>query len=1079
MADSRVTFLRLDEKNHVEEPFLKQLEAMPGLCWNVLRLEMGNAQAPQQTGREDFTQVLMPSELEEALKRINPWMNEQQIYEAVKDISTFEGDNLYKNNQRVLELLIKGTSVQKETEAGLQYEPVQYIDFDHLEKNSFIAVSQFKIRVLGTEHHIYPDIICFVNGLPVAVIECKSPRANDPIPSAIDQLMRYCEQRDYTKEGSKALFYYNQFIVATSRNKAKFGTITTTIEKLFYRWTDPFPFTLAELSDYCNPQKTYFVDAEGNDDDDIAPEARTSPNDQQRLVHGMLKPENLLSIIRTFSIWTTTDKGEMIRVVGRYQQFRAVKKTIERLRTGINRDDRGGIIWHTQGSGKSLTMVFLIREMYLYTHLQSYKIVLLTDRKQLDDQIRETAQSTGYTINDPKNISDLKTALANNNADIVSAMIHKFQEREYAATFPELNADQKILILTDEAHRSQYSKLGANLDRALPNATRIAFTGTPIERTEQTYGEYIDKYTMRQSIEDGVTLAIVYEGRTHDAEVKDVEGAEKKFQDVFKDYNLAEKAEMLAYGGKKSYMEAQETIRDKAKDMLRHYVEHILPNGYKAQVVSVSKDAAHRYRLALEAAIAGLIEELKSDNPYKIAIHDLERLKVAAVISDVDHNDKPELKEYSDSKARKAAIEGFKLPFGKTEEVTAAGNYTRDGNIGILVVVDMLLTGFDAPVEQVMYLDKVVVNHNLLQAIARVNRVYDENKHVGFVVDYVGMGNHLKRALDAYWEKEQEEITNCLLDNSELVAELKNAHEDLKKVFEDKGISMYSDADDIFNLFYDEDIRYAYMQAFERFSKALDNIFPRKEALDYLNDLNRFADINTQAQEHLRDARLSMKGVSDKLRKVTDEFLISKGIENKIEPISILDDKFFEHVKKRTQEKTKAAEIEHAIRHFIDLSMNEDPELYTSFAEELQRILLACRENWNEIYRQLEILRNRIKAAQTENTYGLDRRRQMPIFRKLHALIYEKKENLTDDEISNLTGWTKEIYGMLKVDLGQIGFWGSVASVNRLKGEIANFIALECHNIPAAFANRNVIAQEILSWANDDKTTTAILTAND
>lgn len=207
--------------------------------------------------------------------------------------------------------------------------------------------------------------------------------------------MRYCEGRGYKKEGSKPLFYYNRFIPATCRNKAKFGTITTTIEKLFYRWTDPFPETLPELSEYCNPQKSYFVNSEGEDDKTIPVETRTSPNDQQRLVHGMFKPENLLSIIRTFSLWITNDEGELIRIVGRYQQFRAVKKTVEKLRTGTNRDKRSGIIRHTQGSGKSLTMVFLIRKIYLHPHLQSYKVVLLTDRTQLDDQIKETAESSG------------------------------------------------------------------------------------------------------------------------------------------------------------------------------------------------------------------------------------------------------------------------------------------------------------------------------------------------------------------------------------------------------------------------------------------------------------------------------------------------------------------------------------------------------------------------------------------------------------------------------------------------------------------------------------------------------------
>jgi len=891
--------------------------------------------------------------------------------------------------------------------------------------------------------------------------------------------MRYCEQRGEIREGSKQLFYYNQFIVATCRNRAKFGTITTTIEKLFYRWTDPFPETVEELSEYCNPQRTYFVDSEGNDDVDISLEIRTSPNDQQRLVHGMLKPENLLSIIRTFSIWSTDSRGNLIRVVGRYQQFRAVKKTVERLLTSKNRDERGGIIWHTQGSGKSLTMVFLIREMYLHPKLQCYKVILLTDRTQLDDQIKETARSVGYTINDPKNISELKDVLRTNTAEIVSAMIHKFQEREFEATFPELNADEKILILTDEAHRSQYSLLGANLDRALPNATRIAFTGTPIDKTVTTFGGYIDKYSMRQSIKDGVTLEIVYEGRTHEAGVEDQQGADKKFQDVFKDYNIGEQVEILAYGTRRAYLEATETIKEKANDMLKHYVKYVFPNGYKAQVVSVSKEAAHRYRLAFDDAKKELIEELKQNNPYKITLEQLEKLETAVVISDVSHNDKPDLQQYNNSTARKLAIAGFKIPFGKKEKIKRTDEQEANGNIGILIVVDMLLTGFDAPIEQVMYLDKVIVNHNLLQAIARVNRVYDDQKKVGFVVDYVGMGNHLKKALDAYWEKEQQEIADSFLNIGDLLSELNNAHRDLKKVFEENGLSVYADADDIFNLFYDEDIRHNFTEAFSRFSKALDNVFPRKEALDYLQDLNHFAEINTLVAQHFRDQHMSMKGVSDKLRRVTDEFLKSKGIKTKVEPISILDDNFFENVRHHNRPQTKASAVEHAIREIININLDEDPELYASFAEELKKILEAFKENWDEIYRLLEELRKKIKAAQYEDTKGLKRKTQMPLYRKLHSMIYDKKSDLTDDEVNNLLIWTKGIYGFLKVELALIGFWNNPASVSRLKGEIVLYIAEQCNTLPNAFNRRNEIAQEIMAWAKDERINSAIIYAED
>ena len=1074
--DKTPLHIKLDEKNHVEEPFLKQLANIPGLHWSILRLEMGSSQSPMETQRTNFEQVLMKKDLEAAIKRINPWINEQQLFEAVADITSFEGDNLHINNQLVLERLINGTKVQVE---GGPREEVFYLDFKTLENNSFVAVSQMKFRIPGTDQHMYPDIVCFLNGIPITVVECKSPKAKEPIPEAIDQLMRYSEQRNYVKEGNKLLFYYNQFIIATCRNKAKFGTVTTSIEKHFYRWTDPFPDTVETLAEYCNPQKTYFVDAEGNDDEDISLDIRTSPNDQQRLVHGMLKPENLLNIIRTFSVWTTSDEGTMIKVVGRYQQVRAVKKTVERLLSGKNRNERGGIIWHTQGSGKSLTMVFLIREMYLQALLQSYKVVLLTDRQQLDDQIKATASSVGYTINDPSSITDLKSVLRTNTAEIVSAMIHKFQERDFQASFPELNASNKVIILTDEAHRSQYSLLGANLDRALPNATRIAFTGTPIARTEHTFGDYIDKYTMRQAIRDGVTLEIVYEGRTHDADVDDKSGADKKFQDVFKDYNLGEQIEILAYGTKRAYLESKSTIRGKAKDMLLHYSSQVFPNGYKAQVVCISKEAAHRYKCAFDSLIPALVRLLRYKNDTTVPVDLLSNLVAEVIISDVDHNTQPDLKQYGDSAARKLAIAGFKLKFGKTEKTKNGDEKVINGNIGLLIVVDMLLTGFDAPIEQVMYLDKIIVNHNLLQAIARVNRVYDDDKKVGFVVDYVGMGNNLKKALDAYWEKEQNEITGCLLDNSSLMAELKTAHEELLRVFEENGLSVYSDPDDIFNLFYDEDIRHAFTEAFSKFSKALDNVFPRKEALDYIGDLDRFAEINTLASQHYRDTKMSMKGVSDKLRRVTDEFLKSKGISTKIEPISIMDDKFFENIKAIPRKETKAARIEHAIREIININMDEDPELYASFAEEISRILQAFRDNWDEIYRLLEDLRKRMKAAMQEDTKGLNRKTQMPIYRKLHTLIYDKKADLTDDEVNNIIIWTKEIYGMLKTEMSLIGFWGNVPAVSRLRGEISNFIALECSTIPLAFRNRHEIAQEILSWAKDERISSAIIYSED
>ena len=459
---------KLDERNHVEKPLLEQLE---GLGWEIIDLTNKN-QKPGDTFRANFTEVVMFPVLREQLKAINPWLEDDQVEEVVKQLTaSFLGTGLIENNKHVLHLLLENTSVSENRRTGEKSPTVRFIDFKKRDNNRFIAVCQFKVRILGTEHHIIPDIVLFVNGLPVALVECKSPKVKDAISEAIDQILRYSEQRGARREGSSPLFYFNQFVVATCRQQAKFGTITSHIEKHFYRWGDPYPKTLNELD-----------------------HGAGSPNDQQRLVAGMMDKDNLLDLIRTFTLFSTDSKGQTIKMVGRYQQFRAVKLAVKRLLEGRSPRGRSGIIWHTQGSGKSLTMMFMVREMYRHPKLANWKVVFVTDRTQLEEQLRETSQSIGFTVKTASSIRELKKLLKTDTSDLVMAMIHKFREVDLKETFPQLNDSPHILVMTDEAHRSQYKLLGANLDRAIPNAAKIGYTGTPIDKTERVFGDYIDKY---------------------------------------------------------------------------------------------------------------------------------------------------------------------------------------------------------------------------------------------------------------------------------------------------------------------------------------------------------------------------------------------------------------------------------------------------------------------------------------------------------------------------------------------------------------------------------------------------------
>jgi type I restriction enzyme R subunit len=1043
--------LRLDERHHVEKPFLDQLH---GLGWEIIDLD--GTQRPQDTFRESFAEVVMLPVLRQQLKVINDWMEDDQVDEAVRQLTgSFPGTGLIQNNRHVFTLLTENTSTGENRRTGEKSPTIRFVDFTHRGNNRFIAVCQFKVRVLGTEHHIVPDIVLFLNGLPVAVIECKSPKVKDAIPEAIDQMLRYSEQRGARGEGSAPLFYYNQILIATCRQQAKFGTITTHSEKYFYRWADPYPRSLNDLD-----------------------HGESGPNDQQRLVAGMLDRENLLDLIRTFTLFSTNDRGETIKIVGRYQQFRADKLAVQRLLTGRNPRERSGIIWHTQGSGKSLTMMFMVREMYRHARLSNWKVVFVTDRTQLEQQLSETSQSIGFTVKVADSIKALKELLRSDSSDLVMAMIHKFREADLTETFPELNPSANILVMTDEAHRSQYAMLGANLDKGVPNAARIGYTGTPIDKTEKVFGDYIDKYTMRQSIDDGVTLEIVYEGRTHNAEVTDKTAMDTAFEDVFSDYNLEERMDILGYGSRDAYLEAEPTIKAKAKDMVAHYLTHVFPNGYKAQVVTTSREAAVRYKAHIDVALAAAIGELEKANPERLDLAQHRGLRTDVIISG-SHNDLPHLKEYSDTSRHDVSIKSFKLPFGGEEEGVT-------GDMGILIVTNMLITGFDAPLEQVMYLDKVIVAHNLLQAIARVNRVGPESKEKGFVVDYVGVGHHLKKAIDTYDEREQKEMLDTFSFPEEELRDLRAGHSAVMNFLKEKGLTNLTDHDAFFDLFYDEDLRFDYMLAFKKLTRCLNLVFPAKEALDYMRDYQALVEINVLAEKHLRDERLSMKGIPPKLRSITDQYLQSKGITVKVEPISILDADFQKQVEQRTRTKTKAAEVEHAIRHHLEVELDDDPDLQASFAEALAAILREFRDNWNTIYEELEKLRARIINAGNEPTYGLDRKKQMPFFRMFKREIFGENEDEfvfepellkaadghgfykinEEDRIGFLVDLTQKTFLAVERELKLAGFWESIPARNKLRADLQGILlGPEFLKLPNIVKNREHIISRIMELA--------------
>jgi type I restriction enzyme R subunit len=377
----------------------------------------------------------------------------------------------------------------------------------------------------------------------------------------------------------------------------------------------------------------------------------------------------------------------------------------------------------------------------------------------------------------------------------------------------------------------------------------------------------------------------------------------------------------------------------------------------------------------------------------------------------------------------------------------------------------MLLTGFDAPVEQVMYLDKIIVAHGLLQAIARVNRVAGASKEKGFVVDYVGVGHHLKKALDTYDEREQQEIRDALSFPEDELRELRASHDAVMEFLKKFGLTDLADHDAFFDLFYDEDLRFEFMALFRAYTRCLNIVFPAKEVLEFMDQYQMLSEINVLAGKHFRDARLSMKGIPPKLRKITDTFLESRGIHVKIEPISILDEDFQKDVSNRTRTKTKAAEIEHAIRHHLEVELDDDPDLQASFADALKMILEEFQDNWNKVFEELEKLRQRIINAGKEPTYGLHRKKQMPFFRTLKKEIFGEAE-LDEGAISALVSLTQHVFGEVERELKLTGFWESIPARNKLKADIQRtLLQTEFSKLRGIVQNRAHIISRIMELA--------------
>jgi type I restriction enzyme R subunit len=1046
--------MALDERNLVELPLIAQLEKMG---WHYLE---GDTGVPALTERDWFGQFILRDRLAEAIHAINlgeddlPWLDDAQVDQAVTTLErTTAPGGLVAANEAVMQLLTKGTTV--EGPDGREV-PVHYIDFEHPERNNFLAVNQFRVDPPGGRKPIHPDIVCFVNGIPLVVIECKSPNVTEPMVEALNQLFRYSNQREEAEveEGFERLFHYNALMVGASLYDAVASSVGASYEQ-FMSWKTTEPV----------------------DEDAVKAELGVdSLTRQEMLVAGMLRPAYLLDLVHNFTVFERK-KGRLIKKVAYYQQWRAVHRAIARLQQprvttpGRLEDGRGGVVWHTQGSGKSLTMAFLVRKMRTLPTLRRFKAVVVTDRAKLEGQMNNTAKVIGDVVEVAKDSTKLREALVRPGAGLVLAMLQKMRAPDQISTtedgatvdeddiaanvYLELNTSEEILLLVDEAHRGQNGRLHANLMTALPKAAKIGFTGTPLlltqkARTHEIFGSFIDTYKIDESQADGSTVPIYYEGREGQYRISDPAELDARLAEDLPDATPQEleamKRRFATTGG---VLEAPMPIEVKAYDILRHYVDTILPDGFKAQLAAGSRAAAVRYQGALERARDRLVAEIEaaSDQIAALSVDEIaeqqdelgvfarasrhldliRRLEFAAIISG-EHNQLGILDPWSDPAASEDRIERFLQPL-------MADDPTKADPLAFLCVKSMLLTGFDADIEQVLYIDRHIQGVELFQAVARVNRTHS-GKDYGLVVDYYGLADKLAAALELYAAEDVEGAIREIDDD--LLPKLEARHQRVLGVFTDRGQAGIDDVRACVELLADAKVRADFARAYGEFTETLNIAMPRPQAVKYEADLKRLALINHSAATSYRDSGLKMAAAGKKVRALINEYLVAEGVDPKIEPISILDARFDEVVEEKRSPRAKASEMEHAARHHIETRRPEDPVHYRKLSERLQEILDRFAGQWEEMVEALTLFVEDMRTGESDpDRTGLDSATELPFWR---LLVDESDAEDDEDVRRRMAEITPEVVALIKSEIGAVDFWRNALAQDALRSDLVRML---------------------------------------
>lgn len=910
--------------------------------------------------RGSINEVILKDRLTDIQKKLNPWINKNNINKCYRALTSIHASSLMEANEKLHKLITGNNSdfsVNQVIDGREQSKTPVFIDFSNLENNDFLVVNQMKFK--GKDRNSIPDLVIFVNGLPLAVIEAKSSTANDASDKAISDLRYY-------QSNSEKLFYYNQICAGIWKVGAKYGAI--------------------------GAKNIHYSVFKSNDNEKVEELIDRSLINQDIMLYNLFRKDRLLDIVRNFTIFETSE-GTTVKKLPRYQQLRAVNKTLNRLIT----KRQGGVVWHTQGSGKSISMVYLAtklrREEYGFNNPT---IIVMTDRVNLHTQITNTFNACGFPNPIPAtSVKHLKTLLQDDYGKTVMTTIQKFQNDELDEDGKRVKKDieeldifsnkENVFVLVDEAHRTQYGFLAAFMRQAIPNAKFIAFTGTPIDKDEKSTlrsfygGDYIDKYTIKQAVNDGATLPILYEDGLPELYVEK-ELLDQQFNLLFKNEE-DEKREKLknAASSIEKYMLAKSRVKEIAEHIIEHYKNKIYPNGHKAMLVCYNRRQAIEYKR--------IFEQLKNDGVHSF--------KTRVVMSFSPKKDPQKFFDLATPELEvKQAIKDFKLPFGDEENLDTSGRKKFDNN-AIIIVSDMLLTGYDAPIASVLYLDKLLKEHNLLQGIARVNRTRT-GKNAGLIVDYCGITEHMVEALAIF--SDDLEPGEIMQNIKEEKSRLDLRHSQLIAFFNHIKLDRYSEKqayiDRAVQYLEPEDLRDEFKELYKKFNKSMDIVLPDKHALQYEYDLKLYNSIRAEARNAYIDDTLKISSDdSRKLQALIDEHLRASGIRNLLdEPISVIDREAFEdEIRNAFSDKSKELKMTHRLKHTIKVELDKNPEFYKPLAERLEEFI---EERRNERITQLDFLKELeaiqdkiINKSKEAESLGFETEQEFAVFKTLESSI--------------------------------------------------------------------------------------------